>query len=232
MLLRYHQHACTNLDQGKSVICSKVIEHIQDMNDTAVIFYFCQHQQSSRRQTNEILRSFTAQLLVANNDMALYILETFAYHGLGPSKKNLQLVFAKMIASLPSVRIVVDGLDEWPHIDQEEVIDDLLGIKAPKPGACKLLISSRKLTTISKFLQAKPTLRLDDNVDNVQASIAAFLHGQLTPLRERFRSDMIEELESRILSKANGRLEPQSPHRCMLTRPRDVPLGQFDRVHS
>jgi len=218
--------------QGKSVICSKVIEHIQETNDTAVIFYFCQHQQSSQRQTNEILRSFTAQLLVANNDMAPYILETFANHGLTPSKKNLRLVFEKMIASLSSVRIVVDGLDEWPQSDQEEVMDDLLRIKGPKPGVCKLLISSRKLTTISKLLQAKPTLRLDDNADNVQAAIAAFIHKQFAPLREQFRSNMIDELESRILRKADGRLEPQPLHRCMLTRPRDVPLGQVDRVHS
>lgn len=202
------------------------------MNDTAVIFYFCQHQQSSQRQTNEILRSFTAQLLAVNNDMAPYILETFAHHGLRPSKKNLRVVLEKMIASLSSVRILVDGLDEWPQSDQEEVLDDLLRIKGPKPGACKLMISSRKLPTISKLLEAKPTLRLDDNADNVQAAIAVFVHRQLAPLREQFRSNTIDELESRIMSKANGRLEPQSLHRCMLTSPRDVPLGQIDRVHS
>ena len=213
------------LSQGKSVICSKVIEHIQEMNDTAVIFYFCQHLQSSQRQANEILRSFAAQLLAANNDMAPYMLETFANHGLRPSKKNLRLVLEKMIASLSSVRILVDGLDEWPQSDQEEVIDDLLRIKGTKPGVCKLLISSRKLPTISKLLEAKQTLRLDDNAENVQAAIAAFIHRELAPLREQFRSNMIDHLEARIMSKANGRLEPQPLHPCMLTRPRDVPLG-------
>lgn len=143
-------------------------------------------------------------MLVANTELAPYILETFANQALRPTKKHLGVILEKLITSLPSVRIVVDGLDECAMSEQEEIIGDLLRIKGSVAGACKTLLSCRKLPCISRLLQDKPTLRLNDHVESVNATISSFVHQRLGSLRRKFDDDLIDELEGQIITKADG----------------------------
>ena len=177
---------------------------MQDATDSIAIFYFCSHQQSSQSQANAILLSFAAQLLAANTELAPYILDTFASQALSPTKKHLGVILEKLLSSLSSVRIVVDGLDECASSEQEGIIDDLLRIKGPVPGACKILLSCRKLPSIFRLLQGKPTLRLDDHTASVDSTISSFVHRRLGFLRQKFESHIIDELEGQIIAKANG----------------------------
>ena len=189
---------------GKSVICSKIIEHLQDAEGQVVVYYFCSNRQILLRPANDILRSFACQLLVANTGLAPYILETYVNHGLRPTKKSLGAILEKSITSLPSVRIVVDGVDECPQSDQDEIIDDLLRIKGPVPGACKTLLSSQRLPNILNMLYMKPTLRLDESFENVNLTIASFVRPRLGNLRQKFGCEIIDELGRQIVAKANG----------------------------
>lgn len=153
---------------------------------------------------SDVLRSFATQLLAGNPSLAPYILETFASNGQKPTKRNLGTIIEKMISSLPSLRIVVDGIDECLQEDQDEIIQDLLRIKGPAPGACKLCISSRKHRSISRWLHSKPTIRLDDNTDNVNSTISSFIHPRLQSLRHHFSPAIVDGLGNRLLEKANG----------------------------
>lgn len=189
---------------GKSVICAKLIEHIQEKTKTVAIFYFFSHNQNFQKHATEVLRSFATQLLAANTDLAPYVLENFANNGQRATKKNLGIILEKMISSLPAIRIVMDGLDECPLNEQDEVIEDLLRIRSPISGACKVLVSSRKHRTISRLLQTKPTFRLDDNAQSINNTIASFVQPRLYHLRNRFDPDIIDELGRQLLSKANG----------------------------
>lgn len=193
---------------GKSVICSKIIGHIRDDAGMAVAFFFCSHLQSSQRWPNEVLRSLSTQLLVANTGLAPYILETFANNGLRATKKSLGVIIEKLISSLSQVRIIVDGLDECAQNEHGEIIEDLLKIKGPTAGACKVLISSRKFTSISKLLRTKAVVRLDDYPDHVNVAISSFVHARLCDLHLRFNTDIVEELGRQIIAKANGEYAP------------------------
>ena len=192
------------MDIGKTVICSKLVEHLKDDKDVTIIYYFFPHHQASQTKASEVLRSFATQLLGGNASLAPYILETFANNGQKPTKKNLGTILEKMIASLPSLRIVVDGLDECLQDDQDEVIQDLLRIKGPAPGVCKLLLSSRKHRSISRWLHSKPTIRLDDNIENVNLTISSFIYPKLQSLRDHFSPAIVDELGNLLLAKANG----------------------------
>ena len=150
------------------------------------------------------MRSFATQLLAANTELAPYILETFANQALRPTKKHLGIILEKLITSLPSVRIVVDGLDERASSDQEEIIEDLQKIKGSVPGACKVLLSCRKLPSIFRLLQDKPSVRLDNHTESVNATISSFVHQELASLRQKFYPGIIDELEGQIIVKANG----------------------------
>ena len=203
---------------GKSVICSKIINYINENPPLVVIFYFCKSFSISRRLSTEVLRAFAAQLLVANTDIAPYILDTFANQGRQPTKKSLGIIFERLLISLASVRIVFDGIDECPQADQDEVMDDILRIRGSPPGSCKILFSSRRVATLSRQLQAKPALRLEDHTESVHSMIAHFVRSRLESLRERFSANLIDELECQLLAKAKGKtFVPKL--RSMLTDP-------------
>ena len=102
------------------------------------------------------------------------------------------------------MKIVVDGLDERATSEQEEIIEDLQRFKGSVPGACKVLLSSRKVPSVFRLLQNKPTLRLDDHAESVNATISSFVHQGLGSLRQAFDSDIIDGLEGQIIAKANG----------------------------
>ena len=170
----------------------------------AIIYYFCAHHQPSQTQSSDVLCSLATQLLARNTSLAPYILETFASNGQQPTKKNLAIILEKMITSLPSLRIVFDGLDECLQDDQDEIIQDLLRIKGSTPGACKILLSSRKHRFISRRLHLRPTISLDDNTDNINSTISSFIHPRLQTLRDRFSPAIVDHLENLLLEKANG----------------------------
>ena len=170
----------------------------------AVIYYFYPHHRASQIQSSDVLRSLATHLLAETTSLAPYVLETFASNGQKPTKKNLGTILEKMITSLPSLRIVVDGLDECLQDDQDEIIQDLLRIKGSTPGACKLLLSSRKHRSISRWLHLKPTIRLEDNTENINSTISSFIHPRLQNLRDRFSPAIVDRLGKLLLEKANG----------------------------
>lgn len=187
------------------MICAKVIEHIQHHPDMIVIFYFCSKQQTSLSLSNEVLRDLVTQLLVARKEFAPYILETFANNGLRPTKRSLGTILEKLLTtSDKAVRIVVDGLDEYPQDDHEEIIGDLLSIKGSSVGACKILISSQKISAISKLLHLKPTIRLEDHAESIDRTISSYVESQLRTLHRDFSSELIEDLGHQIIGKSNG----------------------------
>lgn len=190
---------------GKSFISSKVVEHLQGNTGTVAIFYFCNQHHVSQNRANDILRCFATQLFTANTALAPYILETFASNGLRPTKRTLSAILEKLVTSLASVRIIVDGLDEWPEDDQKMVIDDLLKIKGPSPGACKVLLSSRNVRSISKPLQSKPFFRLEDSAASISSAITRLIDQGLEGLRERFSAGLVDEVGHQLSAKANGK---------------------------
>ncbi|MDI1484917.1 MAG: hypothetical protein OHK93_000051 [Ramalina farinacea] len=191
---------------GKSVICSKIIEHLHSSDATKIIYYFCRHNRETQYPATDILKEFATQLLAANRELAPYILDTFANNGLKPAKRHLTVIVERLIAALPSVRMIVDGLDELSSNAQEEVMKDLLKLKGSSVGAYKLLFSSQCIPTITKKLRDKPQLRLEDCSESIDATIAIFVKPKMDDLRQRFDLDpsIVDGLESKILQKAQG----------------------------
>jgi len=193
-----------------------------------VVYYFCSPRQLTLGLSNELLRNLATQLLAAKKEFAPYILD----NGLRPTKKILGIILEKLITSVDkAVRIIVDGLDECSRDDYEEAIEDLLSIRGPSAGACKILIASQKLASISKLLQLKPTVRLDDYAENVNHTISSYVNSHLRSLHHDFSSELIEDLGHQIMTKAHGQFVSEFlPTLNDLIHARDVPLGQISNV--
>ena len=181
------------------------MKHIQDKTDMCVLYYFCSSSPPPYQQCNDIFRNLAAQILVPKPDLAPYIIDQFANEALTPTIKNLETIIKNMILDLPAVRILVDGLDERPKKEQEEILNRVLKLKEGRAGACKVAISSRLLPFLSERLSGVPTLRLEEHPDHVKRAIACFVPPRLARLRHRYRRELIDDLERSILQKADGK---------------------------
>lgn len=101
---------------GKTVLCSRLIHFLEGDGHTMVLYYFCNNYRSSKsNDLVHILRAFCAQLIRSQTDFVPYFFHQFLAKGLNPSIPNLIQALRPALVSIGSVRIVVDGLDEWSH---------------------------------------------------------------------------------------------------------------------
>ena len=207
-----------NSGSGKSVICSKIIDYVQEKTEMTALFYFCHHSQRSKGLTNEVLKSFATKLLTANPRLAPYILDTFVDIGEKPTGRILVKILENLIASSKPIRLVVDGLDDWSENDQEDLVKALLRIGELSPAECKILFSSRETACLARLLHLKPTFRLRDYSENINSDIAAFVHEPLKRLRQTYEPRLIDEVEGSILRRANGMSTSLHYAICLLGR--------------
>ena len=172
------------------------------------------------------MRTVALQILRDNEDLAAHVSDKYANHGGNPSIQQLRKLIPELLANARATRIVIDGLDECPEKDQKAVLQELLSLCSPSDAHCKLLISSREGAYISKTLRRKPYISLKDRTSDVDMDIGHFVSQNLGELRERFDSDVLDNIEQRIVEKAGGKSCHSSRLRDCLSKARNVSLGK------
>ncbi|KAL4910401.1 hypothetical protein BDW74DRAFT_186412 [Aspergillus multicolor] len=155
---------------GKSILCSRVIRHIQDADPTAAIaFHFFRFDQEC--STIDLLRVMTGQLLESLrkstkdvSDKILSLTET-----LGASVQNV-MDMMRAITSSPSLSrtfLFIDGLDEelserrW--VTARDTLDSLISLVTTHPGSSvRLWLSSQAHNPILKTMEGYPRIHLVD----------------------------------------------------------------------
>ena len=188
---------------GKSTICSKIIEAVQEYNQAHVIYYFCNSYTDNKNLCNRILRSIIAQLLRANRDLASHICENFANKGLTPSIKQINQLLPEIVLLCKSVRVVIDGLDECVEDVQRQLLEEILRLGRSKLS-CKVLISSREGGYIGKAMKRISSVHLREQERDLNKDIGKFVKHHLEELRESFDDRSINDIEQRIVDKAQG----------------------------
>ncbi|RDW90658.1 uncharacterized protein DSM5745_02433 [Aspergillus mulundensis] len=155
---------------GKSILCSRVIQHIQDTDPAAAIaFHFFRFDQEC--STIDLLRVMAGQLLESLRqstkdvpDSMLSLTET-----LGASVQNVMDMMRALTSSpsLPRTFLFIDGLDEelserrW--ITARETLLSLIALVTTHPGnSVRLWLSSQAHNTILKTMEGYPRIHLVD----------------------------------------------------------------------
>jgi hypothetical protein len=105
---------------------------------------------------------------------------------------------------IPSVRIIVDGLDEYPEPDQRAILTELLTLSKSSGGQCRVIFSNRESVQINKILASKPTISLRDQYADVNKDIEIYVHAKLMDLRLRFEDSLVDNIEKRIVANSDG----------------------------
>ena len=120
-----------------------------------VLFYFCTYLSASQEGSLLLLRSLTAQAIQKDPDLAIYVHDEHIKSNLISSRRVLMRLLPELLQHLGSVRLVVDGIDEWNQKEHKHILTDVLRF-LPTPSSatiCKIIISSRDVPTICDIMQ-------------------------------------------------------------------------------
>lgn len=189
-----------------------IIRFLQQDKHSVVLYSFCNYYSSSFNKASHILRSLVAQLLHCNRDLLSYVYDEYICQGLTSSVPQLKKLIPTLLLSISSVRIVIDSLDESEQKDQTQILNDIIPFaSASDIGAvCKILISSRDISPISRHLSRRSTISLNKERLAINAAIQSFVQHSLINIRQNLNnmsidSSIMAKVERDLIEKADGR---------------------------
>ncbi|KAI3318736.1 hypothetical protein HD806DRAFT_510815 [Xylariaceae sp. AK1471] len=203
---------------GKSVICASLIDLLEE-SGTTTFSYFCKYHQDDT--SSRILKTLVLKIIESSPDLSTIAFTEFVQKYSEPSLKVLRTMLTGsgdkpgLLHGIPTCRIVVDGLDECDSEEQKYIVEDLLQLVSvnSKGGNCKLLISSRDVTEISRAVRRKRrdvgVVSLSDERDSLNHTIQMFVESRLRDLMEERESlqisdRVVEDIVDIMTNKADG----------------------------
>jgi hypothetical protein len=202
------------------MICSALVQHAET-NGFHVFYYFCSFLGSHSDGPNRLLRSIISQVIQKHQDLAIYVHDVCFKSYPVPTKKALLSLLPELLRGLSSVRLVVDGVDEWVSQDQKELLKDLSDMISIDKSShiCKILIASRETMDISWALRKKGKSAIAISLSNgdeglaIARSIGSFVDNKLSDLPDHFDeldpdASILSHVKQTLLEKSHGNLYP------------------------
>lgn len=183
---------------------------MEEKGDFTTVYHICNSYTTGKDLRGEILRGIAAQLLQDpdNRELAAYVFENYANKGLEPAIPKLRKLLPELLKTIPHVRIIIDGLDEYPESEQLKILNEMISLTKVDGNQCRVLFSNREGEKIDKILGGRPTISLRDQHAEVKRDIDISVRASLTELRTRFEGGLIDQVHRRIVEQANGKLDP------------------------
>ena len=176
-----------------------------------MLYFLCTATQPESLHCHSLLHALAAQLLQRQTDLAAVVQTKFFNKGHMSTARNVKELLLLILSAFPSVRIVLDGLDECEKKQQEDILKvmfDLVGHKNPST-TCKVLVSSQDIMTISNKLRMKTHIDLSQEHAAVESAIKSFVRAQVAQSRlfadaESLHMVDMTTIEQTLVSKAGG----------------------------
>jgi hypothetical protein len=191
---------------GKSVLTSHIIQNLRQNPDLTTIFYFCNSHADKGDLCSQVLRTLILELLRSYPILTSHIFANYIRQGRTPSLIQIKKLLPDLLSTVSSTRIIIDGLDECQENDQRAILTELLSAVKHSVTPCKVFISSRAETYISRTLRKRPTISLSEKreKEKVDKDIRRYVKHSLIELRASFPSTVVDDVEKTIVQKANG----------------------------
>ncbi|KAL8693514.1 MAG: hypothetical protein Q9218_001671 [Villophora microphyllina] len=190
---------------GKSHCCSLIAQNSELHLNRSTLYFFCGSRPFNPKDAPTlVLRTLAVQLLRQNLELAPLIHRSYLQKGLGPSGPTIKKVLKDLFISVTTMRIVLDGIDEWDQLAQRETLKTLVELQKHGGDQCKLLVSSRKEPLIAKCLPQKLHIHI---THQSTAGLNCYIHSCTEDLRDRFADfapSMFERLKRNLMDRANG----------------------------
>jgi hypothetical protein len=193
------------------VLCSKLVEKLESLKETTVLYFFCTASQPESLHCHSLLHALASQLVQRRTDLAAVVHTEFIKKGHFSTARKVKELLLLILSAFPSVRIVLDGLDECEKKQQEDILKvmfDLAGHNI-QSTTCKVLVSSQDIMTISNKLRMKTYIDLSQEHAAVESAIKSFVRAQVAQSRlftdaEGLHMVDMTTVEQTLVSKAGG----------------------------
>jgi hypothetical protein len=180
---------------------------MQDETEIPTLYFFCSRYINSNKLCNEVLRALISQLLRFNQDHALYIYTNYIQSGKASSMIQLRTALRDILTSMPRSRIILDGLDECQELDRKAILGELIKLTVMPETSCKLFVSARDNTYVSRSLRKMPTLCLTTECPELGSDVQTYVRKTISEIlqEERFEGKSINEIEEIIMNRGRGK---------------------------
>lgn len=191
------------------MLTSHVIENLRENPDFTTIFFFCNSHTDKTDLCSHVLRTLILELLRSQRHLTSHIFEQYARQGRTPSLGQIKKLLPDLLSAVSSVRIAIDGLDECLEKDQKAILTELLSAVKASTSPCKIFVSSRAETFISKVLRQRPTISLTEKMEKVKVDedIQEYVRHSLMGLRDTFTGELVDDVERTVVRKAQGKCQ-------------------------
>ena len=197
---------------GKSVLSSKLIDHLHQGGGLAVAYYICKYQPTADLDScSDMLRSIATQLVKQKPELAAYVHDEYIQKGEPESKKTMRSLIPALVTAFSRTRIIIDGIDELVDTKQKEMLSILKTLTdgIPNGTTCKFAIFSRDIPLIRKAQRKQPHINLRDERHDTDSSIRTYVQHEMQLLRLDLHDSMLpdgfmDEIESKLVLKADG----------------------------
>ena len=179
-----------NLDPGKTMIASLIIEEMKTIDSVDLAFFYCKYNDNQKNSFTDVLRSILVQLVQQNEDLLSYVYDACCSSSevTLESSSRLKSLVETSLRSCSDCCIIVDGVDECEETEEKKIIEWFLGIIENMPqhdaATIRLLFVSQRDKVTENLLAKAAVIPLDSRYH--QEDIRAYARHWSEKLQRKF----------------------------------------------
>lgn len=203
---------------GKTKLASTVVDDMLrtldgEPNDEALAYFYCDRNQTNRRDPASVLRSFVRQLSTTRICDAIQPSLVQLYHqkkqtgfasGILDKKECVDLLL-RYVNTYPQTTLILDALDECDDRTRKQLISALEEILDCSSKPIKIFISSRPDNDIKDRFEIGPNVGIQatDNQDDIATFVKAQIREHKSG-RNKLSAKLEDEIVDTLLRKSQG----------------------------
>ncbi|KAK2601957.1 hypothetical protein QQS21_004470 [Conoideocrella luteorostrata] len=195
---------------GKTILCSRILEHLRSNLRTPVAHFFFSSDFESREDPFAAIQSWISQLMSTSAALAI-VRKKWALSFQPPTRSILIELFQELVHSIPHCTFVVDGLDECASLTSEltykehPVVDFLSSVKDTIAHTeSRVLVVSRDERDIRSILETSNLSEYKITEEDVQLDTVTYSR-QLINKKLPKKSDATkDEISLKMLERCQG----------------------------
>ena len=205
-----HYIPLTNLDPGKTMIASLIIEEMKSIDSVDLAFFYCRYNDNHKSSFTNVLRSVLVQLIQQNEDLLSYVYDACCSSSevTLDSPSRLKNLVETSLRSCSDCCIIVDGVDECEQTEAKKIIEWFLGFIENIPqhdtATIRLLFVSQRDKVTESLLAKAPVIPLDSKQH--QEDIQAYARHWSEKLQRKFgiSDGLASQISTAVADQAKG----------------------------